>query len=72
MGDKQEAEDAGDWSHTHRGLPVWKVGNTHGCLAPGYILSATLHIVASVRAPCPTCSRPPCLVRMLYEPFTQR
>ena len=32
--------------------------------------SATLHIVASVRVPCPTCSRPPCLVRMLYEPFT--
>eukprot|EP00966_Prymnesium_polylepis_P202793 4698250-Prymnesium_polylepis.1 len=32
---------------------------------------ATLHIVASVRAPCPTCSRTPCLVRMLYEPFTQ-
>eukprot|EP00966_Prymnesium_polylepis_P051682 1196549-Prymnesium_polylepis.1 len=22
---------------------------------------ATFHIVASVRVPCPTCSRPPCL-----------
>eukprot|EP00966_Prymnesium_polylepis_P295562 6825703-Prymnesium_polylepis.1 len=33
---------------------------------------ATLHIVASVRAPCPTCSQPPCLVRMLNEPFTHR
>ena len=41
-----------------------------GCLSPGYILLATLHIVASVRAPCLTCSRPPCHVRMLYEPFT--
>ena len=36
----------------------------------GTFYTATLHIVASVRAPCPTCSRPPCLVRMLYEPFT--
>ena len=35
-------------------------------------LSATLHIVASVRVPCLTCSRPPCLVRMLYEPITHR
>eukprot|EP00966_Prymnesium_polylepis_P122445 2830356-Prymnesium_polylepis.1 len=58
-------------------------------MCPNY--SRNLHIVASVRAPCPTCSRPslsrtyvkravhattcsqpPCLVRMLNEPFTQR
>ena len=37
----------------------------------GTFYTATLHIVASVRAPCPTCSHPPCLVRMLNEPFTQ-
>eukprot|EP00966_Prymnesium_polylepis_P170537 3942177-Prymnesium_polylepis.1 len=34
-------------------------------------IHATLHIVASVRAPCPTCLQPPCLVCMLNEPFMQ-
>ena len=38
---------------------------------PSTCYPATLHIEASVRAPCPTCSQPPCLVRMLNEPFTQ-
>eukprot|EP00966_Prymnesium_polylepis_P279623 6459841-Prymnesium_polylepis.1 len=37
----------------------------------GTLYTATLHIIASVRAPCPTCSHPPCLVLyILNEPFT--
>eukprot|EP00966_Prymnesium_polylepis_P202005 4679939-Prymnesium_polylepis.1 len=39
---------------------------------PSTCYPATLHILASVRAPCPTRPQPPCLVprvRMLNEPF---
>jgi hypothetical protein len=43
---------------------VIRGSDTDAC-PPSTFYSATLHIVASVRAPCPTCSQPPCLVRML-------
>eukprot|EP00966_Prymnesium_polylepis_P003908 89361-Prymnesium_polylepis.1 len=43
---------------------------SHAC-PPSTCYPATLHIVASDRAPCPTCPQPPCLVRMLNEPFMQ-